>query len=84
MLKSTFDVPKMDYPSEERIVRVAPDKIERVQSLSFDLQERKVIARHDAPALQLLETLEPLGLGAILISTAPSPDHDLSRINRLS
>ena len=84
MLKSTFDVPKMDCPSEERLIRMALDKVEGVHSLSFDLQGRKLVAAHDAPAPQLLAALEPLGLGATLVETASSagaggdiepPDH---------
>ena len=49
MLKSTFDVPTMDCPSEERMIRMALDKVEGVQSLSFDLQVRKLTATHVAP-----------------------------------
>lgn len=70
MFRSTFAVPKMDCPSEERLIRMALDKVEGVRSLSFDLRERKLVAAHDAPAPRLLAALEPLGLGATLVDTA--------------
>ena len=76
MFRSTFAVPKMDCPSEERLIRMALDKVEGVRSLSFDLRERKLVAAHDAPAPRLLAALEPLGLGATLVDTAAFKDDD--------
>lgn len=76
MFRSTFAVPKMDCPSEERLIRMALDKVDGVHSLSFPLQERKLVATHDAPALRLLAALEPLGLGATLMESTPCAGED--------
>lgn len=67
--RSTFEIPNMDCPSEERMIRMALEKVDGVGGLSFDLQGRKLVAIHAAPASQLLAAIEPLGLGATLIST---------------
>ena len=68
--RSKFSVPKMDCPSEERMIRMALDKVEGVRSLSFDLPNRTLVAVHGIPAQDLLQRLQPLGLGAELVESA--------------
>jgi Co/Zn/Cd efflux system component len=65
MQRSVFAVPKMDCPSEERLIRMALDDVPGVQ-LRFDLAGRRLTALHPGPAAELLERLTPLGLGATL------------------
>jgi Co/Zn/Cd efflux system component len=65
MQRSTFDVPKMDCPSEENMVRMALHDVP-VLSLSFDLRQRRLTVLHPAPVQLILGRLEPLGLGATL------------------
>lgn len=74
--KTTFHVPKMDCPSEENMIKMALQDIEGVRSLSFDLPNRKLTAVHTAPAAQVLQRLEPLGLGATLVESATASDDD--------
>src|SRR5574340_705636 len=69
MLKSVFVVPKMDCPSEERMIRMALDATPGVTELRFDLQARKLTVLHAAEPASLLAKLEPLGLGASLTGT---------------
>lgn len=69
-LKQTvFDIPKMDCPSEEKIVRMALDGMTGIQSLTFDLKARQLTATHMNAAENLLEALKPLGFGAKLFSS---------------
>lgn len=75
MLRSVFSVPKMDCPSEERLIRMAFDGTPEVAVLRFDLAARTVTVVHTGNTATLLAKLEPLGLGARLAGTeAAAPD----------
>src|SRR3546814_5365371 len=65
---SIFSVPKMDCPSEERMIRLALNGLPELRSLSFDLSNRQVSAFHDGAVDPLSATLESLGLGEELRS----------------
>lgn len=70
--ESIFSVPKMDCPSEERLIRMALDGVEGLHSLSFDLAQRQVTAIHTGDAQGLLQRLLPLKLGAMLAKSQPA------------
>lgn len=61
---SSFSVPKMDCPSEERMIRLALNGFPELNSLAFDLSTRQVRAFHDGPVDHIATKLESLGLGA--------------------
>lgn len=67
--ESLFAVPKMDCPSEERMIRVALDGVAGVANISCDLGARRVRVVHAADATEIAARLEGLGLGASLIET---------------
>ncbi|ANY88316.1 zinc transporter ZitB [Pseudomonas putida] len=69
---SSFSVPKMDCPSEERMIRLALNGLPELNSLSFDLTSRQVRAFHDGAVDQIATKLESLGLGAALLGTEPA------------
>lgn len=76
---SVFAVPKMDCPSEERMVRLALDGLEAVRGLTFDLSSRRVRIVHDGAVQPITDRLTPLGLGATLQGTEPAgPDEALA------
>ncbi len=64
--ESTFVVPKMDCPSEERMIRMALKPLDEVEGMRFDLDERTVAVVHRGSAQSVLALLEPLGFGARL------------------
>lgn len=66
---STFAIPGMDCPSEERLIRMALDALPEVQRLQFDLENRRLEVRHSGAVEAVLARLEPLGFGARLDST---------------
>lgn len=70
--ESVFSVPKMDCPSEERLIRMALGDVSDLQSLTFDLSQRELKAVHQGDADDLLHRLEPLKLGAVLIKSGPA------------
>jgi len=73
--ESTFDVPKMDCPSEERMIRMALDGVAGVHDLSCDLGRRRVRVLHEGEAGAIADKLATLGLGAAWIETSDAlPD----------
>lgn len=68
-----FHVPKMDCPSEERLVRMALQGVSEVQQLEFDLGERRLTVTHSTAPERLLELLVPLKFGAAISQTADAP-----------
>lgn len=80
--ETVFTIPKMDCPSEERLVRMALDPEPDVRSLVFDLEERRLIVRHDGPDDALLARLEPLGFGARILQSGEAADTDLPSDDR--
>ncbi len=74
--RSVFAVPKMDCPSEERVIRMALDGAPDVGELRFDLQARTVTVVHAGEPSPILAKLEPLGLGARLQASDVAPDEE--------
>jgi Co/Zn/Cd efflux system component len=68
--RSVFAVPKMDCPTEERLVRMSLDGVEGVAALEFDLRARRVAVVHRGAVEEIAARLEPLGFGASLLETA--------------
>ena len=80
-LRSVFAVPKMDCPSEENMIKMALQGVDGIQSLSFDLSNRRMTALHSGPAAELLQRLEPLGLGAALSASDQAEPADEDEID---
>lgn len=70
---STFMVPGMDCPSEERMVRLALAPLSGVGELEVDLPGRLLRVRHEAAVEEVLARLEPLGYGAVLCESVRAP-----------
>ncbi len=67
--ETVFSIPKMDCPSEERLVRMTLEKNALISNVTFDLTARTITVTHaDSPA-KLLQLLEPLRFGASEIET---------------
>jgi Co/Zn/Cd efflux system component len=69
LVESQFAVPKMDCPSEERMIRVALDDVAGVRSVTCDLGTRRVRVVHHGGADEIATRLGALGLGATLVDT---------------
>ena len=73
--RTTFVIPKMDCPSEERLIRMALEPVEGIERLEFDLDGRTLDVVHaDGLAEVALARLEPLGFGTRLVGSRPAPD----------
>ncbi len=72
MYQSTFSIPKMDCPTEERIIRLKLEGIMGIRHLDFSLESRHLKVLHAYPNHDvILQDLESLGMGATLIETGP-------------
>lgn len=71
--KTVFSVPKMDCPSEERMIRLALDGVGGIGELRFDLEARVLTVWHEGDPAPILGKLEPLALGARVASTEAAP-----------
>jgi Co/Zn/Cd efflux system component len=69
-VRSVFQIPGMDCPTEEQLIRMALNGVREVQSLDFDLGARQLDAVHVGAPTTILAALEPLGMGAHLLSSA--------------
>ena len=72
MQRTIFDVPEMDCPSEERLIRMALEGAP-IQRLDFDLGQRRVTALHESTPEHLLGLLAPLKYGARVSETGAAP-----------
>jgi len=75
---SRYAVPKMDCPSEERMIRLALHGVPDIHELRFDLIQRRLDVFHAGAAEAITQRLAPLGLGAVLEQTqaADAPPAD--------
>lgn len=64
MKQTVFDIPQMDCPSEEKIIRMALDGNDAIKDLAFNLKSRQLTISHEGDSTNLLRALEPLGFGA--------------------
>lgn len=75
---SHFDVPKMDCPSEERMIRLALDDLDNVRAVAFDLPKRQLQVTHSGNPESILARLTPLGLGAVLTRSEAVSDEEVA------
>jgi len=77
---SRYAVPKMDCPSEERMIRLALNNVSDIQELRFDLSQRRLEVVHTGAAEAITQKLVPLGLGAVLehTQTADAPTREVT------
>ncbi len=76
---SQFSVPKMDCPSEERMIRMALDDIEQEVALEFDTPRRKLKVYYDNNLETIRSRIESLGLGATLEHTETIGHNELTQ-----
>ena len=77
-LRTVIGVPRVDCPSEERMIRLALAEVDGVDSLDFDLPGRTLVVIHSVSADRIMERLAPLGLGARPTETTELPGAPVS------
>lgn len=69
MLRTTFEITKMDCPSEENLIRVKLDGISDIKYLEFDIPNRKLVVFHSDNVRPIEEAIIDLNLGGKRIAT---------------
>lgn len=69
MNKTTFEITKMDCPSEENLIRMKLDGISSIANLDFDIPNRKLTVFHSGEIDQIEKAVLELNLGGKKIST---------------
>jgi len=69
MNKTIFEIPKMDCPSEENLIRMKLDGISSIANLDFDIPNRKLTVFHSGGIDQIEKSILELNLGRLKIST---------------
>ncbi len=69
MKKTTFEITKMDCPSEENLIRMKLDGISSIANLDFDIPNRKLTVFHSGEINQIQNSIIKLNLGCKKIST---------------
>ena len=64
MFKSTFNISKMDCPSEEALIRMKLEGISVIKNLVFDIENRKLTVFHSEENPEIGNRLKELNLGA--------------------
>lgn len=74
LYKSTFDIPGMDCPCEENLIRLRLESDSSIESLYFDLAERTLVVIHYGEVVSIREKLDTLNLGAVLVDSSISDE----------
>ncbi|NJB84212.1 cation transporter [Wenyingzhuangia aestuarii] len=69
MEKTTFEITKMDCPSEENIIRMKLDSIPNIANLNFDIPNRKLTIFHNGEIDKIEKSIIELNLGGKKILT---------------
>jgi len=76
MQKTTFEITKMDCPSEENLIRMKLDGVSSIANLDFDIPNRKLTVFHNGENDQIEKSLNELNLGGKKISTEKTEQTD--------
>ncbi|MEO9484102.1 MAG: cation transporter [Ekhidna sp.] len=69
MEKTIFEIPKMDCPSEESLIRTNLDGISSIANLDFDIPNRRLTVFHRGQLDQIERSVFELNLGGHKLST---------------
>jgi Co/Zn/Cd efflux system component len=69
MQKTTFEISKMDCPSEENLIRMKLDGISSIKNLDFDIPNRKLSVFHIGEIDQIEKSIIELNLGVKKLTT---------------
>jgi Co/Zn/Cd efflux system component len=74
MVRSIYNISKMDCPSEENMIRLKLDGLSIIKKLDFDIENRRLTIYHTEPNTEILNRLEDLNLGASLSDSTDIED----------
>lgn len=77
---SVFNVPQMDCPSEENLIRTAFASFDKAIIFEFDIPNRKVWVYHSDMAESVEKAMRSVGLGANLVSVEPADSKAIQQV----
>ena len=69
MEKTTFEIPQMDCPSEENLIRLKLDGIGEIKNLDFDIPKRQLTVFHHGRVDEIEGSIADLNLGGRRLTT---------------
>ncbi|HQU81692.1 MAG TPA: cation transporter [Pyrinomonadaceae bacterium] len=72
MQKTVFEIPQMDCPSEENLIRIKLDGISQIKNLDFDVPNRKLSVFHEGELERIESSIADLNLGGRKLKTEES------------
>lgn len=69
MKKTVFEIPKMDCPSEENLIRLKLNNLKGIVNLDFDIPKRKLTIHHTGELNSIESAIAELNLGSKIISS---------------
>jgi Co/Zn/Cd efflux system component len=81
MQKSIYNIPEMDCPSEENLIRMKLEGLQNIQHLDFDIENHKLSVFYSGENSKITQQLESLKLGASLIDSENIDDFKLNSEN---
>ena len=74
MEKTIFEIPQMDCPSEENLIRIKLDGIKSIRNLDFYIPRRQLTVFHEGESEKIESSIADLNLGGRRISTEESSE----------
>jgi len=81
LIKTTYNIKKMDCPSEESLIKIKLEDIQEIQSLEFDIDNRMLSVFHSAENPEIEKRIQQLNLGCSLQSTSTIDDVEVKGNN---
>lgn len=69
VFKTTFNISKMDCPSEELIIRMKLDNFDSIKNLEFDMGKRELTVFHTKQIKEIEKSLDELKMGSLIVDT---------------
>ena len=79
MQKTRFEIPKMDCPSEENLIRMKLDGIAGIKHLDFEIPDRKLTVYHNGQLDQIEQSILQLNLGGKKLTTKEVEETDFDK-----
>jgi Co/Zn/Cd efflux system component/copper chaperone CopZ len=74
MEKTTFEIPQMDCPSEENLIRIKLNGLTSIKNLDFNIPNRQLTVFHDGQLEQIESSIVELNLGGKRLYTEQSDE----------
>lgn len=82
MEKTTFEIARMDCPSEEALVKMKLSSFGNIRNLDFDLEKRRLVIYHEGLTDQIEKALADLKLDSRRVETQSISDSPVSDARR--